>query len=62
MEGNVWKGKLKGSRVGIKEQFEEMMDDDEISEIEGKLELMSELLEEYGDLKYDAEDHYTIFE
>jgi polyhydroxyalkanoate synthesis regulator phasin len=45
----------------MKEQLA-TMGEDEIAEFEEKLEKMSDLLQEDGDLNYDAEEHYTIFD
>lgn len=54
MHQNMLKGKLK-------EQWEAMLNDD-ISEIDEKLEKMSDLLQDDGYLKYDDEDYYMFFE
>jgi hypothetical protein len=52
MDGSILKGKLR-------EQWEAMMD---ISEFDGKLEMMSDLLQDDGNSIYDDDDYYTFFD
>lgn len=61
MGKNIWKGNHNGIEAEIKEQWGEIRNND-IAEFEEKLEKMSDLLIEDGDLKYDVEEHYTIFD
>ncbi|MBU4525813.1 MAG: hypothetical protein KUA37_10475 [Desulfomicrobium sp.] len=61
MDVNIWKGKNKGFTGEIEEQWG-IMRDDEFTEFDGKLEKMSDLLQEGNDLQYEMEENYTIFE
>ncbi|MDO9584120.1 MAG: general stress protein CsbD [Desulfomicrobium sp.] len=61
MNVNIWKGKNKGFTGEIEEQWG-IMRDDEFTEFDGKLEMLSDLLQEDGNLQYEAEENYTIFE
>lgn len=60
MNENIGKGNSEEINAEMKEQW--AIRDDEIAEFEGKLEKMSDLLLEDGDLKYAAGEHYTIFD
>ena len=61
MDENIWKGKWKEIKGGIKEQWGKLTDD-EIAEIEGKQEKLAGLLQKkYGYSKDEAEDHYKRF-
>jgi uncharacterized protein YjbJ (UPF0337 family) len=61
MDVNIWKGKNKGFKGEIEEQWG-IMRDDEFTEFDGKLEKLSDLLQEDNNLQYEAEENYTIFE
>lgn len=61
MNDNNFKKNFNGIKGDIIDQWQAMQYDD-MSEFEEKLEKMSDLLQEDGDLKYDNEDYYTIFE
>ncbi|NCC04719.1 MAG: hypothetical protein EOM37_11910 [Proteobacteria bacterium] len=61
MNDNNFKRNFNGIKGDIIDQWQAMQYDD-MSEFEEKLEKMSDLLQEDGDLKYDNEDYYTIFE
>lgn len=61
MNDNNFKRNFNGIKGDIINQWQAMQYDD-MSEFEEKLEKMSDLLQEDGDLKYDNEDYYTIFE
>lgn len=61
MDENIWKGKWKEIKGGIKEQWGKLTDD-EIAEVEGKQEKLSGLLQKkYGYSKDEAEEHYNRF-
>ena len=61
MNDNTWNKNFNGIKGEMKEQWENMKDDD-ISEFEEKLEKMSDLLQEDGDFQYDYEENYIFFE
>jgi hypothetical protein len=54
MDGSILKGKLR-------EQWEALMDGN-ISEFDGKLEMMSDLLQDDENSMYDDDDYYTFFD
>lgn len=61
MYDNIWKGKWKRDSGLINELWGTLMED-EIADIEYKKEKMANLLQENGDSKDEAEEHYTLFE
>jgi uncharacterized protein YjbJ (UPF0337 family) len=60
MHKNILKGNYNGIKGEMKDNW--AMKDDELAEFDGQLEKMSDLLQEYVDLKYDSENHYSIFD
>lgn len=61
MDENIWKGKWKEIKGGIKEQWGKLTDD-ELAEIEGKQEKLAGLLQKkYGYSKDEAEEQYKRF-
>jgi hypothetical protein len=61
MYENIWKGNSDFFKSKMQEQWRAIVDDED-SEFEEKLEKMSDLLQEDGDLKYYDADYYTIFD
>lgn len=61
MNKNISNGQWNGKKSGMKEQWEAMKDDD-LEDIEVKLEMQSDLLQEFGDVNDESEDHYTIYD
>jgi polyhydroxyalkanoate synthesis regulator phasin len=60
MDENIWKANFNGIKGEMLEQWETMKDND-ITEFEEKLEKMSDLLQEDGDLEYDVGEYYMLF-
>ncbi|MBU4526717.1 MAG: hypothetical protein KUA37_01180 [Desulfomicrobium sp.] len=58
MDKNIRKENFKENKGGMKDNW--AMRDDELAEFDGELEKMSDILQEYINLKYDVDDT-TLF-